>query len=47
MWEKMRGGKFINWIQSFVETNKRNNIILMEVLHRHDFIQDSCLKNEV
>jgi vancomycin permeability regulator SanA len=32
----------INWIKSFVETNNHTNIILMEVPHRHDLIQDSC-----
>jgi len=37
----------ITWIKSFVETNKHTNIILMEVPHRHDFIEDSCLKKEV
>jgi len=30
----------INWIKSFVTTNKHTNIILMEVPHRHDLIQD-------
>ena len=37
----------INWIQSFVETNKHTNIILMEVPHRYDLIQDSCVNKEV
>jgi len=37
----------ITWVQSFVETNKHTNIILMEVPHRHDFIEDSCLNKEV
>ena len=37
----------INWIKSFVETNKHTNVILMEVPHRHDLIQDSCVNKEV
>jgi len=37
----------INWIKSFVETNKHTNIILMEVPHRHDLIQDSCVNKKV
>jgi hypothetical protein len=37
----------VNWIRSFVETNKHTNIILMEVPHRHDLIQDSCVNKEV
>ena len=37
----------INWIQNFVETNKHTNIILMEVPHRYDLIQDSCVNKEV
>ena len=37
----------INWIQSFVETNKHTNIILMEVPHRYYLIQDSCVNKEV
>jgi hypothetical protein len=37
----------INWIQSFVETNKHTSIILMEVPHRYDLIEDSCVNKEV
>ena len=37
----------IHQIQSFVETNKHTNIILMEVPHRYDLIQDSCVNKEV
>ena len=37
----------INWIQSFVQTNKHTNIILMEVPHRYDLTQDSCVNREV
>jgi hypothetical protein len=37
----------INWIQNFVETNKHTNIILMEVPHRYDLIQDSFVNKEV
>ena len=37
----------INWIQNFVETNKHTNIILMEVPHRYDLIEDSCVNKEV
>ena len=34
-------------MKSFVETNKHTNIILMEVSHRYDLIQDSCVNKEV
>jgi hypothetical protein len=37
----------IDRIQRFVETNKHTNIILMEVPHRHDLIQESCVNKEV
>ena len=37
----------INRIQKFVETNKHTNIILMEVPHRHDLMQESCVNKEV
>jgi len=37
----------INWIKSFVETKKHTNIIQIEVPHRHDLIQDSCVDKEV
>jgi hypothetical protein len=42
--EKKQG---INWIRNFVETNKHTNIILMEVPHRYDLIEDSCVNKEV
>ena len=37
----------INRIQKFVESNKHTNIILMEVPHRHDLMQESCVNKEV
>jgi hypothetical protein len=37
----------ISRIQRFIETNKHTNIILMEVPHRHDLIQESCVNKEV
>jgi hypothetical protein len=37
----------MNWIQRFVETNKHTNFILMEVPHRYDLVQDSCVTKEV
>jgi len=37
----------INRIKNFVEMNKHTNIILMEVPHRHDLIQYSCMNKEV
>jgi hypothetical protein len=37
----------INRVKNFVETNKHTNIILMEVPHRHDLIQHSCVNKEV
>ena len=37
----------INRIKNFVETNKHTNIILMEVPHRHDLIQYSCVNKDV
>jgi hypothetical protein len=36
----------INWIERFVETNNHTNIILMEVPHRYDLIQDLCVNKE-
>jgi len=47
MWEKNETKQAINWIQSFVETNKHNNIILMEGPHTYDLIQNSCVNREV
>ena len=44
---KNESKKGINRIQRFVETNKHTNIILMEVPHRHDLIQESCVNKEV
>jgi hypothetical protein len=37
----------ISWVKDFVETNKHTNIILMEVPHRHDLIQFSCVNKEM
>ena len=37
----------IDRIQRFVETHKHTNIIIMEVSHRHDLIQESCVNKEV
>jgi hypothetical protein len=37
----------ISYVKDFVETNKHTNIILMEVPHRHDLIQYSCVNKEV
>ena len=37
----------INRIKNFVEMNKHTNIILMEVPHRHDLMQYSCVNKEV
>jgi len=37
----------IKWIQSFVETNKHTNIILMEAPNRYDLIEGSCVNKEV
>jgi len=36
-----------NMIQKIVETNKHTNIILMEVHHRHDLMQETCVNNEL
>ena len=44
---KMETKQGTNRIQRFVETNKHTNIILMEVHHRHDLIQESCVNKEV
>jgi len=44
---KNESKKGINRIQRFVETNKHTNIILMEVPHRHDLKQESCVNKEV
>ena len=37
----------IKWIKNFVEMNKHTNILLIEVPHRHDLIQYSCVNKEV
>jgi hypothetical protein len=39
--------KCINCIQSFVKTNNHTNVILMDVLHRYDLEQTSCVNKEV
>ena len=47
MWEKNETKQSIDRIQRFVETHKHKNIIIMEVPHRHDLIQESCVNKEV
>ena len=47
MWGKNETKKGINGIQEFVKTNNHINFLLMDVPHRYDLKQISCVNKEV
>jgi hypothetical protein len=47
MWEKNETYKGINCTQRFVKTNDHTNFILMDVPHKHDLEQNSCVNKKV
>ena len=44
---KNETNKGINRIQRFVKTNNHTNFIIMDVPHRYDLEQNSCVNKEV
>ena len=44
---KNETNKGINCIHSFVKTNSHTNFIIMDVLHRYDLEQNTCVNKEV